>query len=51
MIKLIYKRKNLDYPEVEFIPDELPYGLALQLALASARIKMFTCDYAHIVNT
>ena len=51
MIKLIYKRKDKDYYEVEPIEAELPYGLALALALADARFKMLTCDYVHIVNT
>ncbi len=51
MIKLIYKRKDRDYYEVESIESELPYGLALSLGLALARTMMINCDYVHIVNT
>ena len=50
MIKLIYKRKDRDYYEVEEIPHELPYGFALSLGLELAKIKMGTCEYVHIVN-
>ena len=50
MIKLIYKRKDRDYYEVEEIPHELPYGLALSIALELAKIQMVTCDQVHIVN-
>ena len=50
MIKLIYKRKDRDYYEVEEIPSELSYGLALDLALVYARNLMVTCDNVHIVN-
>ena len=50
MIKLIYKRKDRDYYEVDEIPHELPYGLALSIALGYAKNLMATCDNVHIVN-
>ena len=51
MIKVIYKRKLLSYEQYETIPHELPYGLALELALNLAKQMQLNCDYVRVENT